>query len=119
MKTVKMRLNDKPFFQIKNGEKRVEVRLFDEKRKLLCVGDFLLFTHRESGEALLTEIVGLHTYPTFSEWAKDEKIFPQCGFGKKSGEEAIQEMYTYYSPSEEALYGVLAIELKVWKEEKK
>ena len=39
-----MKLNEKPFNNIKNGTKTVEYRLFDEKRKLLNVGDNIVFS---------------------------------------------------------------------------
>ena len=35
MNTFELRLNSVPFQQIKQGKKTVEMRLFDEKRKML------------------------------------------------------------------------------------
>ena len=42
MNTFELRLNPVPFQQIKQGKKTVEMRLFDEKRKLFNVGDMLI-----------------------------------------------------------------------------
>ena len=39
-----MKLNNEPFNLIKNGTKTVELRLNDEKRKLLNIGDKIEFT---------------------------------------------------------------------------
>ena len=39
-----MRLNKLPFGQIVDGKKTIEVRLNDAKRKLLAVGDEILFS---------------------------------------------------------------------------
>ena len=36
-----MRLRDKVFALVKNGSKTIELRLYDEKRKLVKVGDLL------------------------------------------------------------------------------
>ena len=40
-----MRLNNEPFNKIKEGTKTVELRLLDEKRKTLRVGDKIIFTN--------------------------------------------------------------------------
>ena len=47
--THEMKLQDGPFRLFEEGKKRVEVRLLDEKRQKIRVGDAILF-HRESGE---------------------------------------------------------------------
>ena len=39
MKTIEMGLQSKPFNQIKNGSKTIELRLFDTKRKDIKIGD--------------------------------------------------------------------------------
>lgn len=47
-KTVhEMRLADAPFDMIKSGKKTVEVRLNDEKRRQICVGDIIIFRRKE------------------------------------------------------------------------
>ena len=38
-----MRLNKEPFEMIKSGMKTIELRLYDEKRKLLRIGDEIEF----------------------------------------------------------------------------
>ena len=40
-----MKLNPTPFDMIKSGEKTIEPRLFDEKRKALSLGDEIIFTN--------------------------------------------------------------------------
>ena len=47
-----MKLNNEPFIKIKNGTKTVELRLNDEKRKLLNVGDVICFTNINTLENL-------------------------------------------------------------------
>ena len=41
-----LRLDEDIFEIVKNGKKRVEVRLYDEKRKLMKIGDKLTFYKR-------------------------------------------------------------------------
>lgn len=44
----KMSLRNKPFNSIKSGTKTIELRLYDEKRKLISVGDIITFTNIDS-----------------------------------------------------------------------
>ena len=38
-----MKLNDAPYDMIKSGQKTVELRLYDEKRRMISVGDEIEF----------------------------------------------------------------------------
>lgn len=44
-----MKLQRQPFEGIKSGKKRIEMRLYDEKRSLIKVGDDICFTDMETG----------------------------------------------------------------------
>ena len=44
-----MNLNNRPFQLIKNGSKSVEMRLYDEKRAKIKVGDQISFTNLVDG----------------------------------------------------------------------
>lgn len=44
------RLHDEPFKLIKLGSKTIELRVYDEKRREMQVGDYLYFTNRVTGE---------------------------------------------------------------------
>lgn len=50
----KMNLNPEPFGMILSGQKTIELRLNDEKRKLIKVGDRIEFTQTETGKKLTT-----------------------------------------------------------------
>ena len=53
-----MKLQPNPFFQIKNGQKTIEVRLNDEKRQQLKVGDEIEFSLATNpDEKIKTEIL--------------------------------------------------------------
>ncbi len=97
---VKMRLHPEPSARIKSGEKKVECRLYDEKRRELKVGDVIEFQLRpECIEKMDKTIVALHTFPTFADMFEQ---FP---------DERISNVYQYYTPEEEQQYGVVAIQL--------
>ncbi len=97
---MKMRLHPEPFKRIKSGEKNIECRLNDEKRRQLSVGDAVVFENRGDGETLERTVVALHTFPDF------ESMF------EKFPGERINDVYQYYTPEEEKECGVIAIELK-------
>ena len=55
-----MNLNNRPFKSIKEGTKTIELRLNDEKRSLLKVGDEIEFTNRDTNEKLSVDIINLY-----------------------------------------------------------
>ncbi len=108
-----MRLHPEPFKNIKNGTKTIELRLNDEKRQLLKVGDILEFTNRLDDEKLCTKIIRLHHYDSFRELYKH---FDKVSMGYREDEEANPEdMEKYYSKEEQEKYGVVGIEVEIIK----
>lgn len=103
-----MRLHPVPFEMIKNGTKTVEIRLNDEKRKLMKVGDMIEFSLRPDPEQKFTaKIVGLDYFPSFKE---SFMSYPPNEYGGES-EGEWELMYKYYSPEEEKECGVVGIKL--------
>ena len=54
-----MKLRPVPFSQIRDGIKTVELRLHDEKRRLIRPGDRITFTQTETGETLTVRVTAL------------------------------------------------------------
>ena len=105
-----MKLNNEPFECIKNGTKTIELRLNDDKRKLLTVGDYIEFTNRATNEKLLVEVIDLFKYNSFEELYKH---FNKIEMGYSINEEANpKDMENYYSKEEQEKYGVLGIKIK-------
>ena len=105
-----MKLNNEPFECIKNGTKTIELRLNDEKRKLLTVGDYIEFTNKVTNEKLLVEVIDLFKYNSFEELYKH---FNKIEMGYSINEEANpKDMENYYSKEEQEKYGVLGIKIK-------
>ncbi len=105
-----MKLNNEPFECIKNGTKTIELRLNDEKRKLLTVGDYIEFINRVTNEKLLVEVIDLFKYNSFEELYKH---FNKIEMGYSINEEANpKDMENYYSKEEQEKYGVLGIKIK-------
>lgn len=110
-KTVRMNLLREPFEKIKSGEKTVELRLFDEKRQGVSVGDLIEFDCE--GETLTVKVIDLYRAASFRELFEK---FPmsEMGFeaGKSSAEGALA-MRKYYSAQKETEHGVLGIKIKI------
>ena len=109
-----MQLWATPFQSIKNGTKTIEMRLYDEKRKTVQVGDKILFKNADSKQTILTEVVQLHVYKTFAElYSRFDKI----ALGYTQEEVANPEdMLLYYPQDKIDDYGVVGIEIRVKEE---
>lgn len=106
-----MKLNPIPFSQIACGMKTIELRLYDEKRKKIQIGDTLIFTHRENDSQTLTvEVTALHRFESFKKLYETLPL-TKCGYSERTLLDAnFRDMQQYYDPKEEALYGVVGIE---------
>lgn len=105
-----MRLHNSPFKLIKNGSKTIELRLNDEKRKLIKVGDIIRFSNRVTLEELDAEVINLYSYPSFEELYKH---FDKVSMGYDANEVANpNDMEQYYTKENQEKYGVIAIEIK-------
>ena len=105
--THRMKLVDFAFNAIKSGRKDIEVRLNDEKRRLLKIGDSIEFINMETGELLKVKIINLYKFDSFSSLFN---YFDYKRLGLSSGDSSI--MYDFYSKEEEDKYGALGIEIK-------
>lgn len=102
-----MKLTPAPFEKIKSGRKNIELRLYDEKRRKISVGDDIEFTQTVSGEKIIKTVVALHIYASFDDLFRS--LPPEkCGFDAGSSPDCMRE---YYPQEEEQKYGVVGIEL--------
>jgi len=107
----KMKLNSAPFEMIKSGEKTIELRLYDEKRQKIKVGDKILFTDNATGETLNATVVKLHRFNSFEELYKSLPLL-KCGYTEENVDNAKpSDMEQYYPLEEQKKYGVIGIEL--------
>lgn len=110
---IEMHLADEPFKKIKSGEKTVEIRLYDEKRKALKIGDEIIFYKGgERAEWIAAKVIGLYRFDKFIDLFKSD-LSDKTGCGKMSPKAAARCMYKYYTKEQERQYGVLAIEVKL------
>ena len=106
-----MKLNNDPFLKMKDGTKKIEMRLYDEKRKKIKIGDYIEFTNRENNEKLLTQVLNLYVEKSFEELYS---MFKQELLGYNPWEVAIYtDMEQFYSKKDIEKYGVVGIEIKL------
>ena len=108
-----MRLNPAPFRMIQSGEKTVELRLYDEKRRRIAVGDTITFTETDTGEKLSVTVTALHVFPSFNELYRALPLI-QCGYTEAELETASpDDMLAYYTKAQQQTYGVVGIAVAV------
>lgn len=107
-----MKLRPEYYNKIANGEKTVEVRLFDEKRKDFGRGECVAFENIENHDILVAEITELQTFKNFEDcitYTGTKKI----GFNGSLIEDAVKTYREIYTTEDEQNYGVVAISLKL------
>src|SRR5690349_1770445 len=107
-----MKLHPKPFSLIAAGKKTIEMRLLDEKRQQIKVGDTITFLKRpDLKEQIETNVIDLHRFHTFLELVN---AFPMSKFGYPQAQDRTEfasGMGKYYSKQDEEQYGMVGIEI--------
>ena len=110
----KMKLDSLPFLMIESGRKTIELRLYDEKRRRIAVGDTIRFSDLKKPEkTILTEVKELFIFNSFDELYS---VLPltECGYTIETVESASpKDMLKYYTPEQEKQYGVVGIRIEV------
>ena len=106
-----MRLDKEPFYMIKTGKKDVEMRLFDEKRRAISVGDTIKFSNNSSSEVLYTRVKEVHIFKDFNDlYSNFDKI--RIGYMPDETPDP-DDMKRYYSEENIEKYGVCGIEIEI------
>lgn len=104
-----MSLRPGPFEKIANGSKRYELRLMDEKRRLVRVGDIISFACTEDERTVQVRVTSLHPFADFAQLYAALPL-TECGYTEESAAHASpKDMEQYYPPEKQREYGVLAI----------
>lgn len=110
-----MKLQPKFFDLIKNGQKIYEIRLNDEKRKLIDVSDVIVFKKEpDLLQSVRTRVEELKHFATFEDVLENIPL-AEIGFDGFNTKEVIDIYHNFYLPKDELVYGVLAIKIKlIW-----
>lgn len=108
--THKMNLQDKYFDFIKNGTKRIELRLNDEKRQQIKIGDSIEFSNEK--DKFTTKVIGLLKYQDFKTLFNDFgiEILAERTMTK---EELLGVLSEFYTPEKQEKFGVLGIRVEL------
>lgn len=105
-----MSVRHKYFELIKSGQKDIELRAYDEKRKKMKTGDkFLLFDAENPDEYIICEILNMHVAQDFESLFKKIDI-KRSGF--KDTTELMNTITKFISSEELAREQVVGIEIK-------
>ena len=112
MTTHYMKLNAAPFQKIACGQKTIELRLNDEKRRAVKIGDVIVFSNcTKPNETICTKVIQLHHFADFNALYKALPL-DKCGYlPEELHTAAPQDMETCYSVERQKQYGVLGIEI--------
>lgn len=108
-----MKLRENPFIAMKTGYKTIELRLNDEKRQTLNIGDSIVFQSIDSPSNTITKVIKtLHTFPSFEELYSVLPLL-SCGYTPFTLPYAkAEDMKAYYSKEGQDKFGVVGIELE-------
>ena len=109
-----MNLHDGPYRLIKDEIKTIELRLNDEKRRLISVGDEIEFKNSlDSDKSLYCTVTAIHKFSSFTELYANLDLL-KCGYTESDISEASPgDMDLYYSKEKQNKYGVIGIEIEV------
>lgn len=109
-----MKLYQKHFDNIKKGLKSIEVRLFDEKRKNIELGDKITFVNLpDLNERVETKVVGISRFKSFRDLYSSFNPKKFAHPEEITVEEQILRERDIYSEEKEKKFGVIGIHIKL------
>ena len=106
-----MNLQPKYFDFIKDGTKRIELRLYDEKRQSIQLGDIIEFA-KSDDEKFKAEVIGLLRYDSFANLFEDFDISILAD-ASMTKQELLEVLGKFYSEEKQAEFGVIGIRIKL------
>ena len=106
-----MKLNPEPFRMIAEGQKTIELRLYDEKRQLIHAGDQIRFTNNADGSVITATVQNVYIFDSFKKLYENLPLL-KCGYNRQNLAKAKPEdMLEYYSEDQQKKHGVVGIEI--------
>lgn len=107
-----LKLQPKYFDYISNGTKRIELRLYDEKRQKINIGDTIIFQKEPELESKMkVRVIGLLKYNAFEELIEDFDI-EILADKEMSKQELLNVLEEFYTLEKQRQYGVLGIRIE-------
>lgn len=106
----RLKVKEKYYNLLKSGKKDIELRLYDDKRKLIQIGDMIEFANfSDSRNTFCAEVVALHRAADFATLC--QKIDCRRA-GMECPEEMIKVLAEFYPAERQKEFGVVGIEVK-------
>ena len=108
-----MKLDAKFFDKMRERKKVYEVRLNDEKRSGIVVGDKIIFKRRpELIDGLVVRVVEIKRYESFEKVATSLSL-NSLGFENENVQSVVDFYHTIYSVEDEKKYGVVVLKVEL------
>ena len=108
-----MKLKPEFFDQVKSGKKIYEIRLHDEKRQKIGVGDNIIFKKEpELIDGVIVRVVDVKRFNSFEDMARTLSL-SSIGFDNKNATQVARFYRTIYSKEDEKNYGVVAFKMEL------
>jgi len=103
-------IQSKYYGYIKNGTKRIELRLYDEKRQKIKIGDIIEF-HQDGGQEFQAKVLGLLRYGAFEHLLNDfdTSVLADATMTKQ---ELLDVLGKFYTPEKQKEYGVIGFRIE-------
>ncbi len=107
-----LKLQPRYYEYILVGTKDIEIRLYDEKRQKINIGDIIIFKKEpELNESFKVRVVGLLRYKNFEGLFEDFDI-DRLADKSMSKSELLEELEKFYTKEKQKEYGVLGIRIE-------
>lgn len=108
-----MKLSGEHFDKLKSGKKIYEVRLHDESRQKIGIGENIIFKREpDMLEGVIARVVDVKRFDTFEQMASILSI-ESIGFDGKNASQVSRHYLKMYSKADEKKYGVVAFKLEL------
>ena len=106
----RMKLEPEAFARMESGQKTIELRLYDEKRRRIKAGDIIRFESTEDDlDILRVKVEGMRFFASFDELYAALPL-TACGYTpEEAGTASPRDMDRYYSAEEQRRWGVVGI----------
>lgn len=104
-----MKLTNKYYNYILDGTKRIELRLYDEKRRKIKIGDKIKFINKDNlNKYFYVKVIGILRYDTFDDLFNDFDISILAS-NNISKDELKIDLEKFYSKEKQEKYGVVGL----------
>lgn len=107
----RMSVKEKYYNLLKSGKKNIELRLFDDKRQKIKIGDYIEFSNdADIDDKFSAKVIELHKASDFKSLCSKIDI-QQAGFS--SQDDLLNTLEEFYSIQRQKEFGVVGIEITI------